>query len=117
MNDIIVVTRHFGLVEFLTELGIVDENTPVYQRASKKIVKNKTVCGVLPVFLRKYTKEYIFVPLFNKKYGKKDKGTDLSVEEHRKRAKWLLKMKGKGKTVELIPIRKTEGKIYLGKSL
>jgi putative CRISPR-associated protein (TIGR02620 family) len=51
MENTIIVTRHPGLVEVLTDLSFVPEGTPVIAHATAADVRGKHVVGVLPLAL------------------------------------------------------------------
>lgn len=59
----LVVTRHPGLVEYLRELGLVDENVEVINHASPEVVAGHHVCGVLPHSLSCMTSMFTEIPL------------------------------------------------------
>lgn len=50
MNTVIV-TRHPALLQYLLELGVVPEGTPVLSHATVEDVRGKRVYGVLPMRL------------------------------------------------------------------
>ncbi|KKN61477.1 hypothetical protein LCGC14_0521320 [marine sediment metagenome] len=74
----LVITRYQSLVEYLKEIGLIDEDTKILTRAEVKDVKGKHVLGVLPYWLSchasKYTEVQIRVP-------SERKGKELSLEE------------------------------------
>lgn len=76
----IVVTRYKGLVDYLLELKLIDEETKVVAHAQVDDVKGKHVLGVLPLWLSchagKITEIQLRLP--NEKRGK-----ELSLEEVR----------------------------------
>ncbi len=59
----LIVTRHAGLVEYLTEEGIVPEGVEVISHASPEAVAGRHVCGVLPHSLSCLTASFTEVPL------------------------------------------------------
>ena len=59
-DDVIIVTRHSSLVEFLHKKGITGI---IISHATEDNVKGKKVYGVLPHSLSCLTKEYTEVPL------------------------------------------------------
>lgn len=59
----LVVTRHQGLVDYLTEEGIVSEDVEVIPHASPESVERRHVCGVLPHSLSCLTASFTEVPL------------------------------------------------------
>lgn len=62
IKNALVITRHVSLVEYLKEIGIVDEIVKVLSHATSDDVARRDVIGVLPhslscltnSFLRKY---------------------------------------------------------------
>ena len=74
----LVVTRYVTLVQYLKEIGLIDDGTKVITRAEIKDVEGKHVLGVLPYWLSchagKYTEVQIRVP-------SERKGKELSLEE------------------------------------
>jgi putative CRISPR-associated protein (TIGR02620 family) len=60
----IVVTRHSALVEYLREINLIDEDTPIvpYLR-DKEAVKGKVVIGPCPVHLAVHAASWVQVPL------------------------------------------------------
>jgi len=59
----LVVTRHPGLVEFLLEEGLIDEQTKVIPHASPSDVEGKNVMGVLPHSLSCLCESITEIPL------------------------------------------------------
>ena len=59
----VVITRHPGLVQYLTEIGLADADTEVLAHASPENVRGKHVCGVLPHSLSCLTASFTEVPL------------------------------------------------------
>lgn len=49
--DTIIITRHPALLQYLRELGVVHEDTPVLSHATAEDVRCKHVYGVLPMRL------------------------------------------------------------------
>ena len=49
--DTIIITRHPALLQYLLELGVVPEGTPVLSHATVEDVRDKHVYGVLPMRL------------------------------------------------------------------
>lgn len=76
----VVVTRHSGLVEYLKELGYIDDNTKVIDHAKVSDVRGKHVIGVLPLYLAAYAWKVTEVPLA---LEPEDRGKDLPVERVR----------------------------------
>ena len=73
----LVVTRHPGLVEYLRELGLVDEDVRVLSHAGPKDVEGKHVAGVLPHSLSCLTASFTEVPLA---LTPEDRGKELSLD-------------------------------------
>ncbi len=63
MNNIVIVTRHAGLIEFLIEEGHVPDNVPVLHHVSEKDIAGKDVWGVLPLNLASKARSITEVPL------------------------------------------------------
>lgn len=59
----LIVTRHQGLVEYLTEIGLADSTTEVVSHASPDAVAGKNVCGVLPHSLSCLCESFTEIPL------------------------------------------------------
>lgn len=59
----LVVTRHPALVEYLRELGLVDEVVDVVDHAYPEEVKGRHVAGVLPHSLSCLTASFTEIPL------------------------------------------------------
>lgn len=63
----IVVTRHKGLILYLKESGMIDEDTKIFSHITEDEVKGKHVIGVLPYYLAchatKYTEIKLRIPL------------------------------------------------------
>ena len=75
----LVVTRHQGLIDFLREKGIIDENTKILTHISDPSeVKDKVVLGNLPLHLASMTKMLI-TPVLN--LTPEMRGKDLSKED------------------------------------
>ena len=62
-NIDLVVTRHPGLVDYLRELGLVDDGVEVLTHATPDAVMGRHVCGVLPHSLSCLTASFTEVPL------------------------------------------------------
>lgn len=77
MNKI-VVTRHPALVQYLKEIGIIDENTPVLEHATKEDVAGKHVIGVLPLELASEAK---YVTTINLNMTKEHRSRELTLED------------------------------------
>lgn len=63
MSNVIVVTRHPALVEYLVEKRIVVEDVKVLQHATKADVEGMDVVGVLPLHLACHANSVLEVPL------------------------------------------------------
>ena len=49
--DIVVVTKHKNLVEYLKHIKLIDDSTPIINHAYTSDVKGKHVIGVWPLWL------------------------------------------------------------------
>lgn len=76
----IVVTRHDGLVEYLREEDIIDEEVEVIEHASPKDVRGKHVYGVPPLRLAAEAERITEIPL---DYPEDYRGGELSEEQVR----------------------------------
>ena len=76
----IVVTRHAALVEYLNELGLIDENTQIVSHASPDVIKSKNVLGVLPHSLSCLTATFSEIPL---NLPPEKRGQELTLEDMR----------------------------------
>ena len=74
----LVVTRYVSLVQYLKEIGLIDDGTKVITRAEIKDVKGKHVLGVLPYWLSCHTGKYTEVQI---RVPSERKGKELSLEE------------------------------------
>jgi len=83
MRESIVVTRHPALVQYLIELGLVPEGTPVVAHATAGDVKGKDVYGVLPLRLAVHARRVVEVPL---DIPAELRGKELSLEQVKKYA-------------------------------
>ena len=79
-RETIVVTRHSGLVAYLVEQGLIDEDTPVIEHATEEDVAGRHVIGVLPMHLAALAESVTEVPLA---LTPADRGADLPVERVR----------------------------------
>lgn len=59
----IVITRHSGLVDYLIDIGLIDQNTPVIAHATAEDVRDKHVIGVLPLSLAALAASITELPL------------------------------------------------------
>lgn len=80
MTDVIVITRHQGLVDYLLEIGLITPDTPVISHASADDVRGRDVIGVLPLHLAALANTVIEIPLA---LTPEDRGKDLPVERVR----------------------------------
>jgi putative CRISPR-associated protein (TIGR02620 family) len=76
----IVVTRYKGLVEYLQELKLIEEETKVVAHANIEDVKGKHVLGVLPLWLSCHAAKITEIQL---KLPAEKRGKELTVEEVR----------------------------------
>ena len=76
----IVVTRYKGLVQYLQELKLIEEDTEVVAHANIEDVKDKHVLGVLPLWLSCHAAKITEIQL---KLPAEKRGKELSVEEVR----------------------------------
>ena len=77
----VVVTRHNALVEYMREIGLIDETTPVYQHVRASMIEGKHVFGALPLHLMAVAAKITVIPLRNLPYHLR--GQELSLEEIR----------------------------------
>ncbi|MCD6118639.1 hypothetical protein J7K50_02245 [bacterium] len=83
MRESIVVTRHPALVQYLIELGLVPEGTPIVAHATVDFIMGKDVYGVLPLRLAVHAARVIEVPL---DIPAELRGKELSLEQVKKYA-------------------------------
>jgi len=76
----IVVTRYQGLVEYLKELGLIEDGTEITAHANIEDVKGKHVLGVLPLWLSCHAAKITEIQL---KLPAEKRGKELTVEEVR----------------------------------
>lgn len=79
----VVVTRHRALVEYLIEIGLVPNGTPVIEHATEDDVSGAHVIGVLPVHLAALALSYTEIPL---NAPKDTRGQELNLDDVRKYA-------------------------------
>jgi len=79
----LVVTRHPALVQHLTNLGLVNEETVIVAHVTPDLVRDKKVCGVLPHSLSCLTKTFTEVPLM---VPAELRGVELTLEQVRQYA-------------------------------
>lgn len=80
----LIVTRHPGLVTYLREVGMADEETIIVAHATPDVVRGKRVCGVLPHSLSCLCDTFTEVPL---DLPQELRGTELTVEQVRQFAR------------------------------
>lgn len=76
----IVVTKYPGLVQYLAELKLIEEDTQVIPRANIEQVEGKHVLGVLPLWLSCHAAKITEIQL---EIAPDKRGKALSVEEVR----------------------------------
>ena len=76
MKNLVVVTRHPALVEFLCELGMIELDTQILSHASEEDLQGKDVIGVLPLHLAAVAHTVTEIPLDLKP---EDRGEELSL--------------------------------------
>jgi len=79
----IVITRHQGLVDYLRQEGIIDENTQIVAHATPELIKDKNVLGVLPHSLSCLCRTFTEIPL---NLPQELRGKELSSNDVRKYA-------------------------------
>ena len=62
-KNLVVVTRHKNLIEYLREKGLVNPLTRVIEHASEKAIQGKHVIGVLPLRLAAKAASVTEIPL------------------------------------------------------
>ena len=62
-NVDLVVTRHKGLIEYLKNNNVINNNTEIISHATANKVKDKNVLGVLPHSLSCLTKSFSEISL------------------------------------------------------
>lgn len=72
----IIVTRHQSLVDYLQEINLADESTPVLSHATAEDVRGQDVIGVLPLSLASVANSVTEVPLA---LAPEDRGQELSL--------------------------------------
>lgn len=77
----IVVTKHQGLVDYLKEQQIINENTKIISHVSDpNKIRHEDVIGVLPLNLAVLTRTITEIPL---SLAYEDRGQELSLERVR----------------------------------
>lgn len=85
MSGAIVVTRHKGLVEYLREINLIDEDTPILPHVSSaEEVIGKTIIGPYPLHIAVAANSIVQVPL---DIPSELRGAELSLEQVREYAK------------------------------
>ena len=51
MNNIVVVTKHIAMVQYLKEIGFINDDTPIFNHVEVEDITGKDVVGVLPMRL------------------------------------------------------------------
>jgi len=74
----LVVTRYKTLVEYLKQIGIVDDSTKVISHAKIADVRGKHVIGVLPYWLSCHAEKFTEVQL---RIPSEKRGKELTIEE------------------------------------
>ena len=86
-GDVIVVSRHPAFLEFLKEIGLVDENTPIISHADPSEISGKTVItSGIPLHLAALAKRVITVDLA---LPPELRGEELTVEDMKKYLKGI----------------------------
>ena len=83
MTDVIVITRHLALLEYLAEAGLVPADAPCISHADAAQVDGKHVIGVLPLRLAALAASVTEVPL---DIPAELRGQELTVEQVRQYA-------------------------------
>ena len=78
--NMVIITRHLALVEYLRELGLADEDTPVFSHATPEEVRGRHVLGVLPLQLAVLAERITVVPL---EVPRDLRGTELTLAQIR----------------------------------
>jgi hypothetical protein len=83
MKNTIIVTKHKALQQYIVEIGLADESTPIYESITPEIITGKHVVGLLPIrfaqFADTYTEILIILP-------KSFHGKELTIEQVREYA-------------------------------
>ena len=82
-TNVVVVTRHAALVEYLRELELVGEDCKVISHATPEEIEGKHVIGVLPIALAALAEKVTVVPL---NLPAELRGVELGIEEVRAHA-------------------------------
>lgn len=82
-NNVVVVTRHSSLVEYLKELNLVPDGVEVLTHATPENVSGKDVVGVLPLSLACLANSVTEVPL---KLTPELRGVELTLDQVRELA-------------------------------
>ena len=76
----VIVTRHPALVEYLAEIGLVVEKTPVLAHVRVEDVRGKHVIGVLPLHLAAEAARVTEIPV---RLTPADRGKELDISRLR----------------------------------
>lgn len=61
--DTVCVTRHDALAQYLKEIGLIDENTPILKRATPDEIRGKHAVGIIPYWLARYAASVTVIQL------------------------------------------------------
>lgn len=61
----VVVIRHRAMVDYMREIGLIDETTPVFPHARPMMIEGKHVFGNLPLHLMAVAAKFTTIPLRN----------------------------------------------------
>lgn len=80
--DIVVVTRHSALIEYMREIGLIapDAQYEIFSHVTEEQIRDKVVYGVLPLHLAMHAKQVVEIPL---QVPQELRGTELSLEQIR----------------------------------
>jgi putative CRISPR-associated protein (TIGR02620 family) len=80
MKNTIIVTKHKALQQYIVEIGLADDSTPIYNTITPELIQGKHVVGLLPIrfaqFADTYTEILITLP-------KSFHGKELTIEQVR----------------------------------
>lgn len=83
-KEVVVVTRHANLVDYLTEVGVIVEGEyTLIEHAAPDAIRGKHVVGILPHSLSVLCASFTEVPLH---VPAEKRGTELSIEDLREYA-------------------------------
>jgi len=84
-SNAIVITRHAALIQYLREIGLIDDDTPVLPHIhSAEEVKGKTVIGPCPLHLAVHARSVVHIPI--RWESRDERGSELTIEQVRERA-------------------------------